>query len=393
MKFFDYLEEIYIENHADDYAFLEDALESLNKINVKEDNAAIKAIRKDKNLEIKSGTGGSSSKPGGTVMVLVLSDNREEYAEKFAEKHYAKGAYVIDSKKTTPMVMFDDYIILFKNKTGSTGNGGHEYEKSSYHALKAISKENKNQKPDEAEEKARKHFETEVEAVIKALGIKKENIVFVDHTGTENAARPMNWSAAPSKLVTQETDVTEIGKKLADIVLTVKKGKKEEKIYISNKTSSQMTWINTSLGRSPEERIENIKKICKIFGISYAKYLAGMNNYVPKEEMSDEHETPKAKEHKGIPDNTPTIVKNFLKCAIGANYFYMHTDKKFMMTEEVLNKLINKPRNFKIHYPGPGRKRLDIYFETDGMHIKMNLRTKEGGGTWPKMLMCDYKFK
>ena len=146
MKFFDYLEEIYIENHANDYAFLEEALESLDKINVKENNAAIKAIRKDKNLEIKSGTGGSSSKPGGTVMVLVLSDNREEYAQKFAEKHYAKGAYVIDSKKTTPMVMFDDYIILFKNKTGSSGNAGHAYEKSSYHALKAISKENKNQK-------------------------------------------------------------------------------------------------------------------------------------------------------------------------------------------------------------------------------------------------------
>ena len=306
---------------------------------------------------------------GKSVVVVDDPNNeREISAKKFSDKYKARFQIGNKVSQSTPTVFINGYEIRFKNLKSKFGNKGNEYERYIYSQL--VNKADISSK--------------EINEFLRIKDIELSDIINVEFVGNRNTKRSIDWNAG--KLVLDGwKNLSEIGEKIADIVVYYKKDGDIEKAYISNKTGNTTTFVNAGIGK-PTKDNPNLKKLCDYLGINYSDVIRGFENYITD---TGPIEVPR-------PFN-PKISKNdlklFLDSAIGENYIYMSPQKTFEMTSEKREQITSNPRDFMLALPSKGRKRVDFIFKTDGFEfIKIVIRNKQGG-IWPTHIMCDYKLK
>lgn len=292
--------------------------------------------------------------------VRAINNNRDGLAKLFAQKHDSEVIY----DGTTPTVSVDGFKFVFKDAKSSGGNKGNKFERD-------ISNELKSKKIDN----------DIVKKIVDELDINIEEISEIKDLGHLNSNRTIE--IVQGKIVFKGTNtLDDIGEKLSDLDLILNDGRK---IHVSVKYGDKLTLLNAGLG-TPGKENKKLIDLLEALGIDPDRAIKGFEEY-----EEGEGEYPKKEDWK---EADKEEFKRFLKYSIGADYLYVHNKHVFFIDKDKNEELASNPRNFTIQYPGVGRKRIDIKFETDGFkEVQINIRSKKGGGVWPTHILSDYKLR
>lgn len=232
--------------------------------------------------------------------------------------------------------------------------------------------------------------------------LKTDRVIKVEGTGKLNTSRPLKSDANGLYVsVKGGSRTSDIGKGLADLIITTKA---QKKFNLSLKYGSTVTFFNSGVGRIFVEadfkkgkfNDPTAKALLDMFKIDPIKFRNVFMNYKAPDPLGK-----KTKAEKNIEKVTinQSKLKAFIKTVIGKNYHLVHLSSDgsihmIPMTESFLEKSSTPINNtVDIHYPvGGSAKRIDIKLETSTFELNFNIRNKQGG-ILPSHIMCDYKIK
>lgn len=238
------------------------------------------------------------------------------------------------------------------------------------------------------------NFKDGIDDILKIC--QKENYVLAEiiPEGVLNKKRPFTFS---SNGIFCGGDDFNIGHIISDITLRFKNifTQNTYDVYLSLKSGETVTFCNIGTKKFlfqdeiERGRIENKNalQLLEMLAIDPVKFCNVFNNYK------------KEKNKKEIIDITSILqksilFKNFMKSVIGYGYIFVHNSKGKIhvkeMTEISLENILNV-KNAEIIYPYGSAKRVDIKIELNGLLVKLNLRSKDGG-VYPGFFQADYRF-
>ena len=232
--------------------------------------------------------------------------------------------------------------------------------------------------------------------------LKNDTVIKVESTGKLNTPRPLKSDSSGLYVSVKGGGRTsDIGKGLADLIITTKA---QKKFNLSLKYGSTVTFFNSGVGKIFIEADfkkgkfsdATAKALLDMFKIDPIRFRNVFMNY-----KAPDAQGKKTKAEKDIESVTVSAnkLKEFIKTVIGKNYHLVHlsndgTIDMIAMTESFLEKAATPIKNkVDIHYPvGGSAKRIDIKLETSVFELNFNIRNKQGG-ILPSHIMCDYKIK
>lgn len=243
------------------------------------------------------------------------------------------------------------------------------------------------------------NFQDYVDDFAKCLGKSVDDFdgATLDLVGGQNTKRPLTVKRGNVIVGNIKTS----GDALADVVVIA-----DKKYNASLKCGNSVTFINCGIGKiftkqefnkykqtGVYEPTDEGKQLLEFFGIDKEKFVNVFVNYV---------ETGKKKRaQKEVVDVTDKAKTRefyeFLKSVIGYNYILVHKTNNVhyydLTTEKQLEDFIGNIESMQVLYPQVGdAKRVDVLLETNGLSIKFNIKSKDGG-IYPTHLMSDYTIK
>ena len=270
---------------------------------------------------------------------------------------------------------------------GTKGNKGHQFEALLESRLKECLSSRCCKGP-YAEQS--KHL---LELISKEL---KSNPMKAEQMGGKNQPRPIKFISG--KPYIHPPKPMDHGAKLTDITVSMS-GNKDA--YLSLKSGGTLTFINAGVASDlflqSEMETGMVKKssgvsLLEIFGIDNSKFCRIFNNYGSGEKIENH-----------MVDVTSQVNKNnlnnFMRTAIGANYFMIHEVNGkiyYWWVGEQENRKYSDISGSRViaYYGGKSGKgkRLDVQFSNSYYDFKMNIRNKQSG-LYPSHIMLDYVSK
>lgn len=250
---------------------------------------------------------------------------------------------------------------------GTVGNKGNEFEHEFYN-----------------------NYEIYQDRIKEIIPYKK--LINVTHDGSKNSSRPITFI---NNNIYAGGNNFNIGKTITDITVhTQDKGD----IYLSLKATSTNTFWNGGLKKYFDMNFftrNNIlsnegKSLLKLFDIDEDTFKQVFNMY------RKQHDKFKRDDITSHIDNN--IFYDFVRSIIGYGYILVHEIKPGnieyinLTSKNNLESLISKVKSATIYYGGiqGNGKRVDIIVEMDKIHLKFNIRSKDGS-KFPTHIMVDYK--
>lgn len=235
-------------------------------------------------------------------------------------------------------------------------------------------------------------YEPELKKIINFKTVNK-----ITRDGSANNLRPIHITN--NGIYCGEKDKNfDIGKTVTDVTLDTDKGQ----IYISAKSTSQTTFINTGIKKIiPTKWFENDielsgegKELLNLFSIDENKFKEVFNNYKNNEMV-------KSKSIDITNDlNKSTKFNDFVRSIIGYGYIMIHNINGKVhyidfTTKDKLENFIDKVNKATIYYGGKKGlgKRVDIVVDMPNIIFDFVFRTKEATNVYPTHLLADYKLK
>ena len=182
----------------------------------------------------------------------------------------------------------------------------------------------------------------------------------------------------------------DVGASLTDITLISKTKSKEQKVYLSLKTTSTVAFFNLGVRTilTPEEiksgkiKNQNGLRLLKLFGIDPVKFCGTFNQTMG----SSVDKKPKADK---------SAIEGLLKSGVGYGYHVLHDFRKTVISKKMDKKAMDKAcdiGDLVVYYgglEGSGR-RIDIKFESALYSFKLNIRDTQGKDGYPTRMMLDF---
>lgn len=211
--------------------------------------------------------------------------------------------------------------------------------------------------------------------------------------GEKNQKRPLTFTG--DKIYTGiKSGDWNIGSTITDLTLVIKNKVVIKNIYLSLKSGSTVTFVNSGITKILKE--QEIKKgiisdlkgqaLLDLFGIDNVKFCAIFNSYTGKGSGKESVDVTKLLKNS-------SKFKDFMESVIGFGYISVHKHGNNIhileMTEKVMKNFISV-KSAKILYPKNGSaKRIDIEIVMNSIKIKINIRNKQGK-IYPSHIMADY---
>lgn len=208
----------------------------------------------------------------------------------------------------------------------------------------------------------------------------------VEEKGGLNQKRPLVFQGNQPYILGSNFD---IGKIVTDVDVKLD----TTTIHLSAKYGKTVTFFNAGIMKILSEKMIKEKKLSKegtallnLFGIDDEPFCRVFNEYGKGNDLHVVDTFNKIDK---------TKLKNFLKSGIGYGYHLVHKIGKIVyhqpMTKESLDRAAT-PLSCEVRYPIGTAKRVDIFVETPGYKLKLNIRNKQGG-LYPSHIMSDYEAK
>ena len=231
-----------------------------------------------------------------------------------------------------------------------------------------------------------------IEDMNRTYGLTNFSSLDVISEGSSNTKRPLIFSESAIAISNPKGSGLDVGASLTDITLVSKSKNKQQKVYLSLKTTTTVAFFNIGVRTilTPEEiksgKITNPNglRLLKLFGIDPVKFCGIFN------------QTTKASVDKKPKADIPAI-KGLLKSGVGYGYHVLHDFKKTVISKKMDKKTMDNAcdidgNNIVVYYggiQGEGR-RIDIKFESPLYSFKLNIRDTQGKDGYPTRMMLDF---
>ena len=214
----------------------------------------------------------------------------------------------------------------------------------------------------------------------------------------KNASRPFEVAGKQPFIAPRKHQ--DHGSVLTDMDVFHKDG---TKTHLSAKLGPSLTFINPgskTLFSDQDVKDHDISKdkgiaLLKMCGLDEDAFCNVFNNFGKPAQKK------KNLKHSGVKKVNTSILQNFVKTAMGSNYWMIHAkgntqdevNMYYMDPSDVDNKYSKITGNVEVFYGGRdgSGKRIDIAFANNHFSFNLNIRSKAGGTTYPTNIMLDYK--
>ena len=228
----------------------------------------------------------------------------------------------------------------------------------------------------------------------------KKPIKDIQQLGGQNASRPFEVQGRQPYVAPIKHQ--DHGKVLTDIDVFHTSG---EKTHLSAKLGPSLTFMNPgskTIFTDQDVKDHDISTdkgiaLLKMCGLDEDAFCNTFNNF------GKQAQTKKNLKHSGIKKVNKDILQNFVKTAMGSDYWMIHAKDNaqnevnmyYMDPKDVDNKYSRITSSVEVFYGGPTGtgKRIDIKFSNSHFDFNLNIRSKAGGTTYPTNIMMDYKTK
>ena len=226
----------------------------------------------------------------------------------------------------------------------------------------------------------------------------KKPIEDVKQLGGQNASRPFEVAGKQPFIAPRKHQ--DHGSVLTDMDVFHKDG---TKTHLSAKLGPSLTFINPgskTLFSDQDVKDHDISKdkgiaLLKMCGLDEDAFCNVFNNFGKPAQKK------KNLKHSGVKKVNTSILQNFVKTAMGSNYWMIHAkgntqdevNMYYMDPSDVNDKYSKITGDVEVFYGGRdgSGKRIDIAFANNHFSFNLNIRSKAGGTTYPTNIMLDYK--
>ena len=228
----------------------------------------------------------------------------------------------------------------------------------------------------------------------------KKPIKDIKQLGGQNASRPFEVQGKQPYVAPIKHQ--DHGKVLTDIDVIHENG---TKTHLSAKLGPSLTFMNPgskTIFTDQDVKDHDISThkgigLLEMCGLDEDAFCNTFNNFGKPAQQK------KNLKHSGSKKVNKTILQNFVKTAMGSNYWMVHAKDNaqnevnmyFMDPIDVENKYSKITSEVMVLYGGSTGtgKRIDIQFSNAHFDFNLNIRSKAGGTTYPTNIMLDYKTK
>jgi hypothetical protein len=225
----------------------------------------------------------------------------------------------------------------------------------------------------------------------------KDPIKDVKQLGGQNASRPFQVDGKQPFIAPKKHQSH--GPVLTDINII----HENSTSYLSAKSGPSLTFINSgtkSLFSNQDIKNHNIttnkgKALLKMCGLEEDAFCNTFNNFGKPMQKS------KNIKHSGSKKVNKNVLQNFVKTAMGSNYWMIHSRDKghnminmyYMDPGDVDSRFSRITSDVVVFYGGKdgSGKRIDVQFSNNHFSFKLNIRSKTGGLVYPTNIMMEYK--
>lgn len=232
-----------------------------------------------------------------------------------------------------------------------------------------------------------------IRGLFEKYGLENMSGLKVKAMGALNQRRPMGVSGKQPYI--GSLNEHDVGKTVTDVDVIHDKGV----VHMSLKFGPTVTFFNIGVAKMiPQVEIKNGmitnqhgKILLDMVGVENHRFCSTFNSYggklTTRGGFEDVNVTNKIDKRR---------LQKFLKSGIGYGFHLVHKDKghihSFAMTPTMLERFTTI-QEVVVRYPNPGAaKKVSVFIKTPELLINLNFRNKVGG-SYPNMIMADYKFR
>jgi len=224
----------------------------------------------------------------------------------------------------------------------------------------------------------------------------KNPIKDIKQLGGQNASRPFKTDGGQPYIAPK--DHISHGAVLTDINII----HNSNTSYLSAKLGPSLTFINSGTKtlfsdqdiKDHDIKTDSGKALLKMCGLEEDAFCNTFNNFGKPPQKA------KNIKHSGSKKVNKNILQNFIKTAMGSNYWMIHARDQgqnkvnmyYMNPSDVANKFSTVTSEVVVFYGGKqgNGKRIDVEFSNNNFSFKLNIRSKSGGTVYPTSIMLEY---